>query len=524
MTDIADPLAPITLAEEKLLAGCSNAERIVFGDGECPAQNTPDVTIRGSVLRALLLDEAACSLNAKGLRIRGAYITGPVDVQGTTTGYDITFSQCTLDSDLNLVNADLRGLHLMGCQTKGISADNAGFSGSVYLRGGCAIMGEVTLAGTRIGGDLQVCGVSITSPTQDAIFAPSLRVEGSIFLGNYPYADGETTLNATGMLFFSSARVAHDFFVTNSEVSVQDGMFEGASFGGTEEHGSDIALSLARAQVGGILYLQNNQIQRGIVNLAGATVGRLTDEPRGPGANYPIRLDGFRYGDFSRHTDTSLTARLDWLERRPADTPFVAQPYEQLAYVLTRLGHRTDAQSVLMRKERYLRRENRNLVRGRTGRGVRWGAMVTTDWLIRITIGYGYRPGRALIFAVFLISALAVFYQRVWDEGDFAPNAAPILVSADWIAATRDHPDTPAAIWSAPGAAGQDYETFNSVAYAADLVIPLVSFGQETAWAPSTSRSPWGQIGWWLRWLAKIVGWIVTALGAAALTGIIRKE
>ena len=86
------------------------------------------------------------------------------------------------------------------------------------------------------------------------------------------------------------------------------------------------------------------------------------------------------------------------------------------------------------------------------------------------------------------------------------------------------HPDNPAAHWSAPGAAGQDYETFQPFAYAADLVIPLVSLGQEVAWAPSTSRSPLGRIGWWLRWIAIGLGWVITALGAAAVTGAVRQD
>jgi len=104
------------------------------------------------------------------------------------------------------------------------------------------------------------------------------------------------------------------------------------------------------------------------------------------------------------------------------------------------------------------------------------------------------------------------------------PNAAPILVSKDWIAATESHPDDPGAFWAQADQAGKDWETFNGFAYAADLIIPIVSLGQESAWAPSTSRSDWGRTGWWLRWIAKGVGWLVTALGAAAVTGVIRKD
>ncbi len=92
----------------------------------------------------------------------------------------------------------------------------------------------------------------------------------------------------------------------------------------------------------------------------------------------------------------------------------------------------------------------------------------------------------------------------------------------------------PAKVWSdkymlAPDGtptltAGRDYETFNAVAYAVDLVVPIVSLGQEAAWAPSTTRGPWGWWLWGARWWLVALGWIVTAIGAAAVTGVIRRD
>ncbi|WP_208348774.1 hypothetical protein [Pseudaestuariivita rosea] len=523
--NILKDFAPLSPAEEKLLAECASPSRITIGDGEQPIENTPDLTIRADLIRALILGEdPKQKLHDKGMRLRGAWITGPLDLQGCDLTQDITLTQCTLDADISLINTRLRGLHLTGTGVKGISADNASFGGSLYLRADTRVDGEISLAGARIAGDLQLCGAQINSPDQDAVFAPSLRVEGSVFLGNYPYSDGQSTLAVTGTLFFASAHVAHDFFITNTSITLTEGILGEGVFDGTEEHGRDIALSLARAQIGGILYFKDNQISQGIVNLAGASADKLKDEPEGPGVGYPIRLDGFRYSDFSRHTDTGVQARLHWLDRRPEGMPFTAQPYEQLASVLQQLGHRNDARMVLMRKERLLRREDRILFRDKNGRGVRWAMMWLSDTILRVIVGYGYKPGRAVLFAALLIMGLGLFFQKTWDAGDMTPNAAPILVSRDWIAATEIAPGNPGAYWSQPGQAGQDWETFNAFAYAADLVIPLITFGQENAWAPSTSRSPWGRAGWWIRWFAKAIGWIVTALAAAALTGLIRQE
>lgn len=518
MSILAD-LAPLTPAETRVIETCRTGDRITLSDGALPAEATPDTELRSDFLKALLYDPSAPTL-IKGLRIRGAWISGGLDLQGATIGVDLSLTNCVLAGEVSLVNANLRGLFLTGVTMKSLSTDQADFDGSFFLRGGSQVTGEISLAGARVRGDIQVCDAVIKAEGQDAIFAPQLQIDGSLFLGNYPYSDGETTLVTEGTLFFSSLRATHDVFVSNVAIAPHEDPLLGGIFGETEEHGRGIALSFARAQVGGLLYLHALSINRGVVNLAGAKVQRLADEPDAEMAVYPIRLDGFRYTDFSRHTTTSLKARLDWLARRPAETPFTAQPYEQLAAVLSKMGHRADAQAVLMRKERMMRHEDRSMMTSQGWRVLHWCA----DVIVRGAIGYGYRPGRALIVSLVLILGVGFFFQKTWDAGDMAPNAAPILISRDWIAATQSHPENPGAFWSQPGQAGQDFETFSAFAYAADLLIPIVDLGQEGAWAPSTSRSPLGRIGWWLRWFAKAVGWVVTALVAGALTGVIRRD
>lgn len=512
---------PLSEAEKKLVDECATGGRVTIGDGALPDVEAGAVTIRAGLIRMLLTgSEPKLALHDKGLRLRGAWISGPLDLQGADITADISLTACRLSDPVEMVNARLRGLFFSGCAMAGLAGDNARLDGALFLRAGTVVTGEISLAGVRIAGDLQLCDVEIASPGQDAVFAPSIEVEGSVFLGNYPYSNGETTLVCDGAVFMASATIGHDVFVTHTAISPKGELEGGAVFQGSEEHGVDNALSLARARIGGILYLANNQISRGTVSLAGASAARYRDEPEGPGAGYDLRLDGFTYEDFSRHADASVEARLKWLERRPKDTPFTAQPYEQLARVLSHLGHRSDARKVLMRKERILRLENRKSMSNPLTKATLW----LHDSVMRIAVGYGYRPAQVLVFALLLFVGLGVFFQRTWDAGDMTPNAAPILISKDWIAATKSHPDNPGAFWASKGQAGQDWETFQAFAYAADVVIPIVNLGQESAWAPSTSRSPWGQAGWWLRWFAKLAGWIITALGAAAVTGAVRND
>ncbi|MEM7439233.1 MAG: pentapeptide repeat-containing protein [Pseudomonadota bacterium] len=498
--------------------------RAEIGDGGLPG-DVPDLVIRAGVIRVLLLNlDPSVPVHDKGVRLRGARIRGSLDFQGVDCTNDLSLSRCVLENPASFLNASMRGLYLSGCHTNGISADNASFSGSVFLRKGFHNTGDLSMPGARIAGDLQVCDAMLDGQGQAAIFANSMQVEGSVYLGDYPYDGKDSEMRTQGAMLFSNVVVGQDFFVRNVSISAAGPTLPPATLQDGAEGGNSVAFSLVRANVGGAFYFKQNQISGGIVNLSGARVRRLNDEPDGMGADHAVRLDGFEYKDFAQHTDVSVPVRLAWLARRPEGIEFRAQPYEHLARVLYRIGHREDATDVLIEKERLQRNANRDLSVHMPFGGVRRVVMGTRDTLMRWLVGYGYRPLRSVYAALILIAALTWYFDQVWRAGDMAPAAAPVLVSQDWIAATQTHAGNPAAHWASKGQAGQDYETFNAFAYAADLLIPIVNLGQEEAWGPSTSRSDWGWHGWWIRWAAKIVGWIVTALGAAAVTGVIRRQ
>lgn len=516
---------PLLGAEEKLLLASAHGERLTLGDGDLPGMASTEVEIRAELIRYLLLgSDVNAPLHAKGIRIRGAKIVGLLDLQGCDCSHDLTLTRCSFDKAPNFLNARMRGLHLSGCSTPGIVADNAIFAGSVYLRQGFHSTAEISMPGVRIAGDLQICDAKIEDAGFISFFGVSIRVEGSVFLGDYPFDDTESELHSDGALIFSSAKIAGDFFCKNCAIAPDSAMSAKPIYLDGETIGELTALSLARAEIGGVLFCKNNQISRGMMNFSGARVRRLNDDATGELATYRIRLDGFEYQDFAQEADTSVKSRLEWLERRPSHVEFSAQPYEQLARILNSIGHRDDAQDVLMRKELLQRSANRQAIRN-SGVGTwRLPFLVMSDFFIRYLIGYGYRPMFAVFWGVLLIAILSFVFQKTWDAGDMAPNAAPILISKDWISATQTHPDNPAKFWSAPDQAGKDYETFHAIAYAADLLVPIVNLGQESAWAPSTSRSDWGRQAWWLRWFAKAIGWVITALGAAAVTGVIRRD
>jgi hypothetical protein len=147
------------------------------------------------------------------------------------------------------------------------------------------------------------------------------------------------------------------------------------------------------------------------------------------------------------------------------------------------------------------------------------------DQMSRWLAGYGYQPFN-FIWVLFLLWIIGtVMAHQAWRAGDFAPNSDVILSTPEWRVLAEDEAvANPAARWSAKHGKGRDWESFHAGAYAFDIVVPIVTIGQTEAWAPATNRGPWGWHLWWARWVLTVLGWIVTAVGAAAITGIIRRE
>ena len=147
-----------------------------------------------------------------------------------------------------------------------------------------------------------------------------------------------------------------------------------------------------------------------------------------------MRLDGLVYETLDPHLPAAQ--RLAWLRRD--EDGYVPQPYEQLAAAYRRLGHDTDARRVLLAKQR-LRRNTLSAM------GRFWGFV--QDW----TVGYGYQPARAMTWLLTLLCVGTVVFSI--------------------------SPPRPVHTGEAPH--------FNAFIYALDLLLPIVSFGQQSAWNPA---------------------------------------
>ena len=452
----------LTPAEEQLIEACKKGEPCVLGGGELQPVGTPDPSrhIRADVLRYLILGGCDDCI----VDDIGVWVIG-----AHVTG--------TLDLDFITTRGAIR-------------MPNSRFEGRI-----CCEQTKCRQLDLN-GSDLQ------------GLRDQAVKVTGTVFLRNI-------TTQAT--IDLNSATIGGQLSCEKAVFEVEDGD----------------ALNAQGAKINGGLFWRGVTVTKGTLNFANAHTSVLCDdESSWPSGGY-VDLSGMTY-DTVIGGPLDAKTRLVWLDKGSNwGGKFTPQPYTQLAKVLREMGHDSDARSILLQRDLLLGPPNRarlKMIPDGTWKvaflslwfDITHPLRVIVDYMFRLIAGYGHRPFRSIPILLALIFVTIIPAHMAWDEGSFAPNSAIIKESEGW----KEHQleSNPAKIWSDKGAAGNDWETFNRYAYGLDVVIPIINFGQTEAWAPSTNRGWWGKQFYWMRWVLGALGWIVTALGAAAITGVIRRN
>lgn len=489
--DLSD-LGELSTAEKQVLEAVANGKMLELGT-DVPEQPRDEVRVRAGLIR--LLATGGCEgaeVHPLGVMITGAWITSSLALDSCALKGRFWLKRCKFEAEITASDANIASFSLSGSHIAGLDAPGIVVVNDLTLRDGFRCKGTVDLTHAEVGGQFDCSQGVFMNPDANALLAQWIKVGGSVFLKDGFSAEGEVS--------FLGARIDGQFSVVRAYLS--------------DDHSH--AFSGQNMRVGEIFYWRDVAVNDGTVLLTGARVGALADDSK----SWPedrVMMDGFVY-DRLVYADTTLATRLDWLSNHMSNA-FQPQPYQQLARVYGEMGHRLDQGRVLMEMERQLRINQRQRMDGRRYFHMFW------DWVLRSFTGYGYRPWRVWRIAVPLVIVVAAFGSLLWEAGDFAPAQGPVLMSAGWQdLAADDAVGNPAKTWAGDAGPGRDYETFNPVLYALDLVVPLVNLGQEDAWAPSTSRGLLGKVAHWVLPVVEVLGWVITALGAAAVTGVIRRE
>ncbi|WP_433476212.1 hypothetical protein ACQPZP_03690 [Spirillospora sp. CA-142024] len=447
-----------------------------------------------------------------GIHLRGATIGGTLDLTRArlgapggdalaaarlTVGHDVFCQDLAVDGEVRLPGAriggrlDLSRVHLTSPGGTALTADRLTAEDGV-LGEELTAEGQVRLTGSRIGADLVLAGARLTNPGGRALDAGGVAVDGDVHAGDGFTADGEVRLTGArvgGVLSFEGAALLNPgrCALYAFRLSAGGGLHCRAGFKAEGE------LLLAGARIGGhldlsdatfteparhsldlegadavALILRPRQPPEGGVDLTNAHAGIFDDDP----ANWPasIRLRGFTYDALGlRGDETGVRMRLRWLARDPGG--YTPQLYDQLAAAYQGAGDEQAARTVAVAKQ-WRRRAALNPA-GRL-----------TNWLLYLTVGYGYRTWLAAVWLAVLL---------VLGTGIFSGAHPHDLTRADA---------------NAPG--------FSAVGYTLDVLLPIVDLGQQKAWRAHGAAMYWS-------WAFIAAGWVLTTAVVAGVTGVLKR-
>jgi hypothetical protein len=260
-----------------------------------------------------------------------------------------------------------------------------------------------------------------------------------------------------------------------------------------------------------------------------------------------LSLSGLTYERVSGPTSQPFSY-IDWLnlDNNHQDGDFRPQPYEQMTYVLRRMGYEREAREIAIEKQKKMRESSQMSCSNRL-----WSR------ILQITVAYGYKPGRIIIFA-FIINIIGAI---IFSTAELQRHMVPVKESAyikdterEILLSSSVRPNfmlfVPSAendystfickpsIYLALGGIempkdlifrinsnilSPNYPTFCALLYSLDAFLPIVNLHQEDYWLPSATMK-YGKIYWFYLWFHIICGWVMTTLLVATLTGLIRRD
>jgi len=316
--------------------------------------------IRAEVLVAVCTGEVSdWSVHPRrGLRLRGAYIAGQVDLsRAQLTQCPLAFHTCRFEEGVVLYQATTSDIRFTSCALTLLHGHELNSGGSLDLRR--THLCEISLVRAEFRGLVGLSEVYLSNPKSRALNAE--RMSAAAVSLNNTHVDGEVRL-------------------LGANIGGQLNCREGTQL----INPKGTALNADSCQVGGSLVFSFGETSVGSLNLAYAQIGTLADNL----ASWPdtYNLVGFIYNLLGG--DQDLDRRLAWISK---SEPFSPHVYTQLADVYRRSGHEGFARQVAIRREKE---------RGRQP-DLNWGSRAWNRFL-GLTVDYGYQPWRALVPLVVL--------------------------------------------------------------------------------------------------------------------------
>jgi uncharacterized protein YjbI with pentapeptide repeats len=451
----------------------------------------PDRTVRAEVLRKLLLSSRPTDGEIAALRLAGVRVTGRLDLKYATVPYAVRFWGCHFERAPDLYGMQVRQLNFSECYLPALNAATIRVDGVLRITGS-RIPGEVRLGGAKISGAFFLDKADIGrervdelernpilqlnhATIQDDVWGPGLKVRGQVRLTGAAVT-GAVNLDGADLSELDRTVLVADTLTVGSNLRARrlraHGMIDlrGARISGELDlnearlcNPNGVALRVRSSTIGE-LWLHDAAPITGSVELHRSQVDLIHADPE----VWPthVKLDGLTYGSLTPRLPADQ--RLELLERD--DDGYVPHAYEQLAAAYRRVGDDAGARAVQLAKQRRHR--------------------ATLSWYAKLwghvqdaTVGYGYRPTRAMTWLLALLLAGTVIYG-LHHPHPVEPGKAP---------------------------------AFNALIYTLDLLLPIIDFGQEKAFNPHGAYQ-------WLAYLLIAAGWILATTVVAGITRAVSRQ
>jgi hypothetical protein len=280
---------PKSEGERNLLAAFKSGADCQLGDA-VPQDPADGVTVRAGFLRDLIvLEPSTGGAPVSGVRLTGAYVTGPLALAGLRIDFPLLLQKCRLEA-IDLTDANLSTLNLAGSHCAGITADRVRFDSGMLLGSGFVSSRMVFLRNANIGGDLYCAGAKFSLGEEDgwALLFDGARIGGRMFMNS-------VTVN--GPFQGGSARI-------------EGGLL---CLGATFDHGQRGAVRLARIRVAGRVTFKDAEI-RGRLNLSHGSIGGQLDLEgvrctRAP-SDGSVKMDGLAVGGAASFRQVETAGRV----------------------------------------------------------------------------------------------------------------------------------------------------------------------------------------------------------------------
>ena len=459
---------------------------------------------------------------------------------GLRAGRDVLADEIATDGEALLAGAVIGGSLAFrsgrlgaGGQQNSLMAAGLHAGGDLLLDG-LLTTGAIVAAGTDIGGRFSCQGSRLGSDANgDSLVGDGARAGGSVYLDEQCATAGAVRFTLAGIggsLGCSGAQLGanknHQALVIE-QVNIAGDLLLDKGF--TAAGG----VSLRGASIGSELRWEPGEAPPGEVDLNGARTLQLTDNwtnhrTLGYWPSGRLRLVGFTYQALGGIHPLTVKQRLDWIRSQyesepehpqpnhettaeqapdrptqsrrqswttPVSTVFATQPYKQLANAYRQAGQEDEARDV----EIAMRRDSRKYGH------LPWLSK-SLNWLLDVTIRYGYQTSRAL-------AGIAALYVLVFLAFWFAQHQGNLIAASN----VQNPALHPTALRCVTG-----YPCFYPAGYAFDLVVPLINIRQADFWQANGHHA----FGWaWVfgTWTATALGWFLATLLVVGYSGLARR-